>query len=209
MLKLGAHWEIYRHGECKDCSPFAGVRDGFAVRSWLQQFKGNPAYMDELRHMLSREGSIAWRADRATDDEIIEHAAHLLGTGQWHLHETGRSRTLAFTQSPTDSDAAGAKSKQQDDARNSADGRQSADGARSGTQKGSGLSSKELTWIEIQLVDAGGKPVAGMAYEIKMPDGSKQAGKLDVLGRARHEQIVPGQCEVRFPELDGGDWKPA
>ena len=48
-----------------------------------------------------------------------------------------------------------------------------------------------------------------MAYEIKLPDGSRKSGQLDVLARAHHEQIVAGQCEVRFPDLDGGDWKPA
>jgi len=66
----------------------------------------------------------------------------------------------------------------------------------------------QLTWIRIKLVDDLGKPVPGMDYEIKFSDGTIQSGKLDDNGIAEHRQIKPGECEVRFPELDANDWEP-
>jgi hypothetical protein len=203
MLRLGTQkWEIFRLGECKVCRPIAALRDRFAARFWLQQFKGNALWMGAIRHMLSRESSISWALDKATDDEVIEQAAQLLAAGVWHVHEPAKAYR-ADTQSPRDAgEAADQKSKQSADARRAGAG-------DSRAQRPTADKSKELTWIEIQLIDADGKPVTGMPYEIKLPDGSIQSGKLDVVGRGRHEQIPPGQCEVRFPELDGGDWKPA
>jgi hypothetical protein len=66
----------------------------------------------------------------------------------------------------------------------------------------------ELTWIEIQLVDEVGEPVAGQAYELTMPDGSVQQGKLNYRGRARVDDIGrPGACTVKFPDLDADAWE--
>lgn len=65
-------------------------------------------------------------------------------------------------------------------------------------------------WIEIELVDENGDPVAGEAYEITMPDGSVASGTLDNKGRARHENIpVEGTCKVTFPKLDKDAWEKA
>lgn len=64
----------------------------------------------------------------------------------------------------------------------------------------------EKTWIEIALVDDAGDPVAGEAYEIVLPDGSKRSGKLDAKGTARVEGIDPGTCKVLFPGFDGREW---
>ena len=65
------------------------------------------------------------------------------------------------------------------------------------------------TWVEFQLLDATGKAAAGVAYEITLPDGSTQRGRIGADGAVRFENIDPGQCQVRFPELDARDWKPA
>ena len=64
-------------------------------------------------------------------------------------------------------------------------------------------------WIEIELVDEAGKPVAGEPYQVTLPDGSTVAdGTLDEKGRARVEGIDPGTCKVTFPNLDKEAWKP-
>jgi len=55
------------------------------------------------------------------------------------------------------------------------------------------------TWIEIELLDDDGQPVAGAEYKIKLPDGSIHKGTLDGNGLARYDGIVPGQCSVTFP----------
>jgi len=66
-------------------------------------------------------------------------------------------------------------------------------------------------WIEIELTDMEGNPRAGERYWIQLTDGSVRQGLLDDDGRARFDDLDPGECEVRWPDLDdeatiaGGD----
>ncbi len=65
-------------------------------------------------------------------------------------------------------------------------------------------------WIEIELVDETGKPVAGEKYRITLPDGVTLAeGTLDEKGKARVEGFDPGNCKVTFPEIDDELWSKA
>jgi hypothetical protein len=68
--------------------------------------------------------------------------------------------------------------------------------------------SKEvkLTWIEIELLDKSGAPVAGAPYEIKMKDGTVARGTLNEKGMARVEDVEEGTCEVTFPEYAPSSW---
>jgi type VI secretion system secreted protein VgrG len=69
---------------------------------------------------------------------------------------------------------------------------------------------KKPHWIEIELIDDQGKPVAGEHYRITLPDGTTLAeGRLDMKGRARVDGIDPGTCKVTFPDLDATTWRPA
>lgn len=61
---------------------------------------------------------------------------------------------------------------------------------------------QEKTWIEIELVDAEGKPVPNERYWILLPDGSAREGRLNAEGRAYFGDLDPGECDVRFPDLD-------
>jgi hypothetical protein len=65
---------------------------------------------------------------------------------------------------------------------------------------------KEDHWIEIEMVDDAGKPVADVAYVITTPDGREETGRTDAEGVARVTDIAAGQCKVRFPELDKEAW---
>lgn len=65
------------------------------------------------------------------------------------------------------------------------------------------------TWVEIELVDTGGAPVAGQRYVCMMPDGDVREGQLDAKGRVRFDGIDPGNCVLTFPELDRDVWQPA
>lgn len=58
------------------------------------------------------------------------------------------------------------------------------------------------TWIEIELVDTEGKPVPNERYWILLPDGSAREGRLNAEGRAYFGDLDPGECDVRFPDLD-------
>ncbi|HXB72169.1 MAG TPA: type VI secretion system tip protein TssI/VgrG [Candidatus Acidoferrales bacterium] len=64
-------------------------------------------------------------------------------------------------------------------------------------------------WIEIELLDEAGKPVAGEPYRVTLPDGTTVAdGTLDEKGKARVENVDPGTCKVTFPNLDQEAWEP-
>jgi type VI secretion system secreted protein VgrG len=64
-------------------------------------------------------------------------------------------------------------------------------------------------WIEINLVDDQGKPVAGEPYRVTLPDGTTVAdGTLDEKGHARIDHVDPGSCKVTFPNSDKDAWEP-
>jgi hypothetical protein len=64
------------------------------------------------------------------------------------------------------------------------------------------------TWVEIELLDDAGKPVANEKYLVTVPEGVVKSGNLDAKGRARITNIDPGTCEISFPDIDGREWKP-
>jgi hypothetical protein len=64
-------------------------------------------------------------------------------------------------------------------------------------------------FLDIELVDAEGKPAAGVRYRVTLKDGSIKEGRLDASGRARLDSIPPGLCRVSFPALDSGAWEAA
>lgn len=69
---------------------------------------------------------------------------------------------------------------------------------------------EKQAWIEIELVDEEGKPVAGEGYSLTLPDGQTvAAGTLDEKGCARLDGIDPGSCKVTFPRLDQKAWTPS
>lgn len=70
----------------------------------------------------------------------------------------------------------------------------------------SGPPPVKTTWIEIELVDQNGKPVASEPYRVTPPDGPARTGTLDDRGFARVDGITPGTCEVTFPKIDGREW---
>ena len=62
---------------------------------------------------------------------------------------------------------------------------------------------KDEGWIEIVFVDAGMEPIADAEYDIKLADGGAKSGKTDKKGSARLEGIMPGECQVSFPNAEG------
>src|SRR5947207_1412632 len=65
---------------------------------------------------------------------------------------------------------------------------------------------EELTWIEIELVDANDKPVTGEKYKIELLDGRVQQGTTGSDGTARVDGIPAGSCKISFPERDASSW---
>jgi hypothetical protein len=68
---------------------------------------------------------------------------------------------------------------------------------------------RKKTWVELRLVDMEGNPVGGKHYLVKTPDGGVQEGFLDKSGRARLDNIDPGNCMFSFPDLDREAWERA
>lgn len=58
------------------------------------------------------------------------------------------------------------------------------------------------TWIEIELTDMEGEPIAGERYWIQLPDGTVREGTLDRYGRAYFGDLEPGEALIRWPNLD-------
>ena len=69
----------------------------------------------------------------------------------------------------------------------------------------------KTSWIELQLVyESNGLPVAGMAYEVTLPDGTTvSGGSTDDQGVGRVDHIDPGSCQISFPGLDKEAWADA
>ena len=69
---------------------------------------------------------------------------------------------------------------------------------------------RKVDWIEIELVGMDDSPIAGMPYEIVLPDGKTvDKGTTDSHGKAKLTRIPSGNCQICFPELDGAAWEEA
>ncbi|MBK8258038.1 MAG: hypothetical protein IPK82_35900 [Polyangiaceae bacterium] len=60
------------------------------------------------------------------------------------------------------------------------------------------------TWIEVELLDEDGKPVATDLL-LTLPDGTKKT--LPIEGFVRIDNIDPGTCDIQFPKIDAREWK--
>lgn len=68
----------------------------------------------------------------------------------------------------------------------------------------------ETTWVEVQMVDLAGEPVANERCKIVLPDGTVRETKTNYVGRIRIDGLTtPGSCEVSFPDLDADAWERA
>ena len=67
---------------------------------------------------------------------------------------------------------------------------------------------EEKHYIEIELLDEEGKPVADEAYFVELPDGTSKSGRTDAKGFARIDGVDPGTAKVSFPDLDKESYNP-
>ena len=131
--------------------------------------------------------------------------------------KSGTAGSIVAPTAPTDpADADDAKGGQTTDASNS--GSKSGSAPSSVTVKpmathkpDSDENKDKKSWIELMLVyESNGLPVAGMAYEVTLPDGKTIAsGSTDEKGFARVDNIDPGSCQISFPGLDKEAWEDA
>jgi hypothetical protein len=67
---------------------------------------------------------------------------------------------------------------------------------------------EETHYIEIELVDDEGKPVANEAWFVELPDGTTKSGRTDAKGYARIDGIDPGTAKITFPDMDKDTYNP-
>jgi hypothetical protein len=63
-------------------------------------------------------------------------------------------------------------------------------------------------FIEIELLDQKGHPIPHERFRVVAPNKKPFEGFLDDKGFARIDGIDPGTCDISFPDLDAGTWKP-
>ncbi|MGZ5443998.1 MAG: hypothetical protein ACXW5U_18225 [Thermoanaerobaculia bacterium] len=68
--------------------------------------------------------------------------------------------------------------------------------------------TEETHYIEVELLDDEGKPIANEAYFVELPDGSSKSGRTDAKGFARIDGVDPGTAKVTFPDLDKKSYNP-
>ena len=67
----------------------------------------------------------------------------------------------------------------------------------------------ETSWIEIEIKDKEGKPVAHEPYRVKDSANRVFPGALDENGFAHIDGVAPGMCEISLPNRDISLWKRA
>lgn len=66
----------------------------------------------------------------------------------------------------------------------------------------------KFIWLIVELVGMDDKPVPGQRYEVRLPDGTKRQGRLDLDGRAIIDSIPrEGACKFTFLDLDKDAWE--
>lgn len=63
------------------------------------------------------------------------------------------------------------------------------------------------TWVEMEVVDEQGRPVANQAYLCMLPDGTFRQGETDGRGRVRFDGIDPGNCAFSLTDLSPERWR--
>lgn len=79
---------------------------------------------------------------------------------------------------------------------------QDEEAAQAASSSATQAAAEETHYIEVELKDDEGKPVANAAYFVELPDGSTKSGRTDANGYARIDGVDPGTAKISFPELD-------
>ncbi len=75
------------------------------------------------------------------------------------------------------------------------------DGTEYGVDQASGL-LRFKDWLQLQVLDESGNPVANEDYVLHLADGSERKGKLDADGNLKEEDLPPGEVVIEWPSLD-------
>lgn len=63
-----------------------------------------------------------------------------------------------------------------------------------------------VDWVGLHVVDADGRAIVDEPYELWFSDGSTASGHTDAEGRAHHDGVAAGRCELMLPRLWASEW---
>jgi hypothetical protein len=168
-------------------------RDVAAARDFLRPLIGHAGNATAIRraldpHTIVREADLLDELARRVVDEgllVVSCADTYLTSIQGTLTESSAASSAAATTSQAtttplqDEEAAQAASSAADEA-----------------------AAEETHFIELELKDEEGNPVADEAWFVELPDGSTRSGRTDAQGYARIDGVDPGTAKISFPDRD-------
>lgn len=183
--------EILRWHESDTTDTFMEFRDTFSALNFLRKFMRDPLNMMTLRNTFAEVLSYT-SISRLADHEILQQLA-------WHIVR-GSVKVVAREYEVPRVVLLGRPAQAAAEA---------ADMEVLEAPVPQAAAAEETTsWVEIELVDEDGNPVAGENYLLELPDGSVKEGVLDSNGQVRVDGIDPGTCKISFPNMDANEWRP-
>ena len=180
----------------------------------LTQQRVDDTALNALRRMLATEVGDA--ALRYSEKKVLEEVSKRVASRRWTqisldptplLGHSGGGEAAAPVTPPPSQNKGGSSS-----AANAKDGKGTGTSGATGSSGATGTGAtpppaKEpaLTWIEIQIVDEDGKPLLGETYEFTKTDGATAKGATTAAA-LRGEQIPPGKCKLKLPDLHKNGW---
>jgi hypothetical protein len=184
--------------------PRSGIREfhdvGAAVE-FLRPLLADARNLSAMRTLVtdSRDGRIG------NDREMLEELARRIVDERLQVISCADSFFAALRNEA----AAGSAAQQSQASQSAAQTTPLEDEEAAKAEKEAATQPEEKHWIEIELLDDDGVPVADELYLVEMPDGSKITGRTDSSGRARIEDVDPGTAKVSFPDLDKSAYTPS
>jgi hypothetical protein len=178
-----SHIQIVSRGRIRE------LRDRAAALELLRPLAADPRNMLAIRNEL--------RGTARTDEQLLEELARrIVDEGLQIVSCADAFFASVRATAPAPGAAQQAATTPLEDEQAAAEERQSS------------MAPKEEHWIEIELLDDAGVPVADELYLVELPDGTKLTGRTDSAGKARVEGVDPGTAKVSFPDLDKAAYTP-
>ena len=173
--------------------------------SHMRQFRDVAAAREFLRPLLTQAGNVA-AIRRAfapslivSDGELLDELARRIVHEGLHVVSCADTYLTSIQGTLTESSAAAsgtaAASQQQQTT-------PLQDEEAAQEQRQQAATTEEVHFIEIELFDDEGKPVANELYFIELPDGTTKSGRTDANGFAHIDGVDPGTAKLTFPDRD-------
>ena len=173
----------------------------------LKQQRVDDTALNALRRMLACEVGDA--ALRYSEKKVLEEVSKRVANRRWSqisldptplIGHTGGGEAAQPVTPPPSQNKGGSSS-----GANAKDGKTTGTSGATGTGATPPAKEPALTWIEIQIVDEDGKPLLGETYEFTKTDGGTAKGATTAAA-LRGEQIPPGKCKLKLPDLHKNGW---